>query len=86
MATVNVLENGNVVSADLSNTCSVYNQDDGSLLKQFGCGGYDTIAVKGNQVFAINRESASILHYDAKTQQIKQDIKANFGQKIKIAF
>lgn len=85
-ATVNVLENGNVVSADLSKTCSVYNQDDGSLLKQFGCGGYDTIAVKGNQVFAINRESASILHYDAKAQQIKQDIKANFGQNIKIAF
>ena len=46
-----VLENGNIVSADMGKECFVYQQEDGSLLTSFPCGWYESLRVSGNQIY-----------------------------------
>ena len=46
-----VLENGNIVSPDLGRECFIYSQEDGSLLKKFRSGWYESLCVEGSQVY-----------------------------------
>ena len=67
-AVVAVLENGNIVSADAGRECFVYSQEDGSLLKRFECGWYESICVRGNIIYITTRGGASVQCYDAQEQ------------------
>ncbi|MDE7327201.1 MAG: ABC transporter substrate-binding protein [Lachnospiraceae bacterium] len=84
-AVVAVLENGNIVSADVGRECFVYNQEDGSLLNRFECGWYESICVKGNIIYITTRGGASVQRYDAQEQEFLPTIEAGFDNSVRIA-
>ena len=84
-AVVAVLENGNIVSADAGRECFVYSQEDGSLLKRFECGWYESICVRGNIIYITTRGGASVQCYDAQEQEFLPTIEAGFDNSVRIA-
>ena len=84
-AVVAVLENGNIVSADAGRECFVYSQEDGSLLKRFECGWYESICVRGNIIYITTRGGTSVQCYDAQEQEFLPTIEAGFDNSVRIA-
>lgn len=84
-ATVAVLENGNVVSADAGRECFVYRPDDGSLITSFQCGWYESICVRGNIIYISAPGGASVQRYNAETQEFLPIIEAGFDNSVRIA-
>ena len=84
-ATVAVLENGNIVSADAGRECFVYRPDDGSLLTSFQCGWYESICVRGNIIYISAPGGASVQRYNAETQEFLPVIEAGFDNSVRIA-
>ncbi len=84
-ATVAVLANGNVVSADLGRECNVYNPENGSLLTSFRCGWYESICVRGNTIYISTHGGESVQRYDAEKQEFLPVIEAAFDNSVRIA-
>ncbi len=84
-ATVAVLENGNVVSADAGRECFVYRPNDGSLITSFKCGWYESICVRGNIIYISAPGGASVQRYNAETQEFLPVIEAGFDNSVRIA-
>lgn len=84
-AVVAVLENGNIVSADAGRECFVYRKEDGSLLKRFDCGWYESICVRGNLIYITTRGGSSVQCYDAQKQEFLPTIEAGFDNSVRIA-
>ena len=80
-----VLKNGNIVSADMGKECFIYRQEDGSLITSFPCGWYESLCVKGNQIYIIDQTNSYLQHYDAEQQEFKTAIEASFNTSIRIA-
>ena len=82
---VYVAENGNIIMADQGYECFIYSQEDGRVLDHFRCGWYDSMCVEENELFMTDRDTGSILHYDA--EQLKQLplITGNFKAMVRIA-
>ncbi len=80
-----VLENGNIVSADLGKNCSIYNPEDGSVLKRFPCGFYQSLCVEENQIYIADPTGSSVQHYDAKKEEFASTIEAGFETTIRVA-
>jgi len=77
-----VLENGNIVSANLGRECSVYDPADGSLLERFRCGFYQSICVRANQIYIGDSQGSSVQHYDAEKKEFAE-ISAGFDTTIR---
>lgn len=71
-----VLENGNIICADLGRQCSIYNPEDGSLIKRFQCGFYQSICIEGDQVYIGDLTGSSVQHYDAGKQEFAATLEA----------
>lgn len=84
-ATVAVLANGNIVSADAGKECFVYDQNDGSQLSSFKCGWYESICVRENIIYISTRGGADLQCYDAEKQEFLPDIKAGFQNSVRVA-
>ena len=80
-----VLENGTIVLTDAGRKCSIYNPDDGSLLKQFPCGFYQSLCVEGNQIYSADPTGTSVQHYNAEKNELEPLIKAGFENTIRTA-
>ena len=81
----NVLKNGNIVCTDLERKCSLYNPEDGSLLKQFPCGFYQSLCVDGNQIYVGDQIGASVQHYNAEKNEFGVLLESGFETTIRIA-
>ncbi len=79
-----VLENGNIVLADLGRKCSIYSGE-GQLLERFQCGFYQGLCTRGNQIYIGDATGASVQHYDAKEKEFAPLIKSNFDTTIRVA-
>ncbi len=79
LAKVDVLENGNIVCVGLEKKCSIYDAGNGSLLERFSCGWYKSLCLNGNQVFVLDQENHSVLHYDAAKMEFMPTIRGNLG-------
>jgi len=84
-ATVAVLENGNVVSADAGRECFVYDPQDGHLLVNFQCGWYESICIHGNLIYISASGGASVQCYDAEKQEFLPAMEAVFDNSVRIA-
>ena len=80
-----VLENGNIVSPDLGRECFIYSQEDGSLLKKFRSGWYESLCVEGSQVYITDQTGTFVQHYDAEQQKFSTIIEADFDTSVRIA-
>ena len=80
-----VLENGNIICADLGRQCSIYNPEDGSLIKRFQCGFYQSICIEGDQVYIGDLTGSSVQHYDAGKQEFAATLEAGFDTTIRTA-
>ena len=81
-----VLENGNIVSADMGKECFVYQQEDGSLLTSFRCGWYESLGVNGNQIYITGQNGSDIQHYNAERQVFENSIVTGVDQSIRLFF
>lgn len=79
-----VLENGNIVMADLGKKCFIYDQKDGSLLTSFDIGWYESLCVNRNQVYITDRTGSFIQHYNAEKQEFEERIASEFGNSVQI--
>lgn len=79
-----ILENGNIVSADMGKECFVYRQEDGSLLTSFPCGWYESLGVNGNQIYITDRNGSDIQHYNAEQQIFETSMVTGVDQSIRI--
>ena len=82
---VAVLENGNIVIADLGKKCFIYDQNNGSLLTSFDIGWYESLCVDKNQVYTTDRTGSFIQHYNAANQEFEEMIASEFGNSVQIA-
>jgi|GEM_PF-2203998 len=80
-----VLANGQIVSADLGRECSIYDPEDGSLIKRFPCGFYWGLCVKGNQIYIGDKTGTCVQHYDAGQQEFAPILEAGFDSTIRVA-
>lgn len=80
-----VLENGQIISADLGRKCSIYDPGDGSLAKRFPCGFYQSICVRGNQIYIGDRTGTYVQHYDAESGEFAAELTAGFDTTIRTA-
>lgn len=80
-----VLENGNIVLADLGRKCSVYSGEDGHLLERFECGFYQGLCTRGNQIYIGDATGASVQHYNAEQKEFAPLIESNFDTTIRVA-
>ena len=79
-----VLENGNIVSADMGKECFVYQQEDGSLLTSFPCGWYESLRVSGNQIYITDRTSSYVQNYNAEQQVFETPIALEIDNSVRI--
>ena len=79
-----VLENGNIVSADIGKECFVYQQEDGSLLTSFPCGWYESLRVSGNQIYITDRTSSYVQNYNAEQQVFETPIALEIDNSVRI--
>lgn len=79
-----VLENGNIVSADMGKECFVYQQEDGSLLTSFPCGWYESLRVSGNQIYITDRTSSYVQNYNAEQQVFETPISLEIDNSVRI--
>ena len=79
-----VLENGNIVSADMGKECFVYQQEDGSLLTSFPCGWYESLRVSGNQIYITDRTSSYVQNYNAEQQVVETPIALEIDNSVRI--
>ena len=79
------MKNGNIVCTDLERKCSLYNPEDGSLLKQFPCGFYQSLCVDGNQIYVGDQIGASVQHYNAEKNEFGVLLESGFETTIRIA-
>ncbi len=82
---VAVLENGNIVIADLGKKCFIYDQNNRSLLTSFDIGWYESLCVDQNQVYTTDRTGSFIQHYNAANQEFEEMIASEFGNSVQIA-
>ncbi len=80
-----VLENGNIVMANLGRECSVYDPADGSVLERFRCGFYLSLCVAGNQIYIGDSLGSSVQHYDAQKKEFAETLTAGFDTTIRTA-
>ena len=80
-----VLENGNIVMANLGRECSVYDPADGSVLERFRCGFYLSLCVAGNQIYIGDSLGSSVQHYDAEKKEFAETLTAGFDTTIRTA-
>ncbi len=79
-----ILENGNIVSADMGKECFVYRQEDGNLLTSFPCGWYESLGVNGNQIYITDRTGSDIQHYNAEQQAFESPIALGIDNSVRI--
>lgn len=80
-----VLANGQIVCADLGRECSIYDPADGSRIKRFPCGFYQSICVRGNQIYIGDKTGTYVQHYDAGRGEFAAELTAGFDVTIRTA-
>ncbi|MDE7297321.1 MAG: hypothetical protein K2N94_00650, partial [Lachnospiraceae bacterium] len=81
---VAVLENGNIAMAQQGKECFLYSGGDGRLLDRFPCGWYDSMCAVGNELFILDYDSPSILHYDAERLEFLPALQGNFRMSVRL--
>ncbi len=83
---VYVAENGNIVMADQGYECYIYSGEDGKILDRFRCGWYESICVKGNELFIMkDKTNNGVLHYDLAELKPLPEITGNFEGGVRLS-
>ncbi len=80
-----VLACGNIVMTDTVGNCYVYSPDGKETLASFRCGWCETLCVSGNEIFVLDYESGSILHFDGETMEMRPAIEGDFTNIVRLS-
>lgn len=81
-----VAENGNIIMSNQGYKCYIYSGEDGSLLTSFMCGWYESMCVKGNELFMMkDKTNNGVLHYDLAELKPLPEIAGNFEGGVRLA-
>lgn len=80
-----VLACGNIVMTDTVGGCYVYSPDGKETLASFRCGWCETLCVSGNEIFVLDYESGSILHFDGENIKMQPKIEGDFTNIVRLS-